>query len=215
MIADFLSEHAAGRTPNPVRPVQRRDQVRRVPAAGRRARRRPRRDRPLRARGPGAAMAHGTSRVAPTARRTRATCSTCWDSASSPARSSRSAGSPSARRERSRSGSGCPSRPSPTRRSSASPRAGDAGGFVRSAAPQLVRAGGEVVDPDGTVIAEHDGTFAFTVGQRRGLGVAIGAPCTCRGRRRDEPSRGGAAGAAHEAGAGGRPGVLGRGRPTG
>jgi tRNA-specific 2-thiouridylase len=53
---------------------------------------------------------------------------------------------------------------------------GDAGGFVRAAAPGLVRAGGEIVDPDGEVLAEHDGTFAFTVGQRRGLGVAGGAP---------------------------------------
>jgi tRNA-uridine 2-sulfurtransferase len=54
--------------------------------------------------------------------------------------------------------------------------AGDAGGFVRSEAPALVRAGGEVVDPEGRVLAEHDGTFAFTVGQRRGLGVAAGRP---------------------------------------
>ena len=53
---------------------------------------------------------------------------------------------------------------------------GDAGGFVRSTAPALVRSGGEVVDPDGTVLGEHDGTFAFTIGQRRGLGVAIGEP---------------------------------------
>ena len=54
--------------------------------------------------------------------------------------------------------------------------AGDAGGFVRTQAPELVRTGGHVVDPDGRVLAEHDGTFAFTVGQRRGLGVAAGQP---------------------------------------
>jgi tRNA-specific 2-thiouridylase len=53
---------------------------------------------------------------------------------------------------------------------------GDAGSFVRHQAPQLVHAGGEVVDIDGRVLGEHDGTFAFTVGQRRGLGVAFGAP---------------------------------------
>jgi tRNA-specific 2-thiouridylase len=52
---------------------------------------------------------------------------------------------------------------------------GDAGGFVRSVAPAMVRPG-EVVDPDGRVLAGHDGTFGFTVGQRRGLGVATGAP---------------------------------------
>jgi len=54
--------------------------------------------------------------------------------------------------------------------------AGDAGGFVRAQTPALVRAGGDVVDPDGRVLGAHDGTFAFTVGQRRGLGIAVGAP---------------------------------------
>jgi len=53
--------------------------------------------------------------------------------------------------------------------------AGDAGGFVRDHAPALVRAG-EVVDVERRVLGEHDGTFAFTVGQRRGLGVALGTP---------------------------------------
>jgi tRNA-specific 2-thiouridylase len=52
---------------------------------------------------------------------------------------------------------------------------GDAGGFLRSVSPELVRAG-DVVDTDGRVLAAHDGTFAFTVGQRRGLGVATGSP---------------------------------------
>jgi len=54
--------------------------------------------------------------------------------------------------------------------------AGDAGAFVRSQVPALVRAGGEVVDPAGRVLGTHDGTFAFTVGQRRGVGVATGTP---------------------------------------
>jgi tRNA-specific 2-thiouridylase len=53
---------------------------------------------------------------------------------------------------------------------------GDAGRFVRSQVPELVRAGGEIVDGNGRVLGEHDGTFAFTVGQRRGLGVATGMP---------------------------------------
>jgi tRNA-specific 2-thiouridylase len=52
---------------------------------------------------------------------------------------------------------------------------GDAGGFLRAASPELVHAG-EVVDTDGRVLAAHDGAFSFTVGQRRGLGVAAGAP---------------------------------------
>src|SRR3712207_3774360 len=54
--------------------------------------------------------------------------------------------------------------------------AGDAGGFVREQMSSLVRPGGEVVHADGRVLGEHDGTFAFTVGQRRGLGVATGEP---------------------------------------
>lgn len=50
---------------------------------------------------------------------------------------------------------------------------GDAGAFVRAEAPQLVHEG-TVVDAEGRAIGMHDGTFAFTVGQRRGLGVATG-----------------------------------------
>jgi len=54
--------------------------------------------------------------------------------------------------------------------------AGDAGRFIRTRAPHLVREGGEVVDAAGRVLARHDGVFAFTVGQRRGLGIALGTP---------------------------------------
>jgi tRNA-uridine 2-sulfurtransferase len=54
--------------------------------------------------------------------------------------------------------------------------AGDAGGFVREQVPELVRTGGSIVDDEGRHLGGHDGTFAFTVGQRRGLGVAVGAP---------------------------------------
>jgi tRNA-specific 2-thiouridylase len=48
---------------------------------------------------------------------------------------------------------------------------GDAGGFLRTVAPDLMREG-EVVDPGGRVLARHGGVAAFTVGQRRGLGVS-------------------------------------------
>jgi tRNA-specific 2-thiouridylase len=51
--------------------------------------------------------------------------------------------------------------------------AGEAGAFVRAAAPELVRRG-EIVDEERRVLSAHDGTFAFTVGQRRGLGVTTG-----------------------------------------
>lgn len=48
---------------------------------------------------------------------------------------------------------------------------GDAGGFLRTLAPGLMREG-DVVDPSGRVLARHGGVAAFTVGQRRGLGVS-------------------------------------------
>jgi len=52
---------------------------------------------------------------------------------------------------------------------------GDAGAFLRSVAPGLMREG-EIVDPDGRVLAHHGGAAAFTVGQRRGLGVSGHVP---------------------------------------
>jgi tRNA-specific 2-thiouridylase len=53
--------------------------------------------------------------------------------------------------------------------------AGDGGGFLRTVAPRLMRPG-HVVDTDGRVLAQHDGAAGFTVGQRRGVGVAVGEP---------------------------------------
>jgi tRNA-specific 2-thiouridylase len=54
----------------------------------------------------------------------------------------------------------------------------EAGGyseFLRKHRPDLFRAG-EVVNEDGKTIGEHDGTAQFTIGQRRGVGVAQGRP---------------------------------------
>jgi tRNA-specific 2-thiouridylase len=45
---------------------------------------------------------------------------------------------------------------------------GDTAGFLRG---QLGQAPGEVVDVNGDVIGEHDGTYGFTIGQRRGLHI--------------------------------------------
>jgi len=50
---------------------------------------------------------------------------------------------------------------------------GDAGAYTRANLPHLVH-DGEVVDPSGAVIGRHEGAFGFTVGQRRGTGVAAG-----------------------------------------
>ncbi len=40
---------------------------------------------------------------------------------------------------------------------------------------------GPIVDPDGEVVGRHEGTALYTVGQRRGLGVAAGRPLYVHG----------------------------------
>ncbi len=47
----------------------------------------------------------------------------------------------------------------------------DHAAFLERHAPALVRPG-EVVGPDGAVLGRHGGTFRYTIGQRRGLGIA-------------------------------------------
>jgi tRNA-uridine 2-sulfurtransferase len=49
--------------------------------------------------------------------------------------------------------------------------AADPSGFLEARAPHLA-AEGEVVDAEGRVLGTHGGTFRYTVGQRRGLGVS-------------------------------------------
>lgn len=67
---------------------------------------------------------------------------------------------------------------------------------------------GEIVSVDGHVLGRHEGIERFTVGQRQGLGVAVGVPLyvvrieadTCRvvvGRREDVPEQRLVAGEAH------------------
>jgi tRNA-specific 2-thiouridylase len=50
---------------------------------------------------------------------------------------------------------------------------GDTRGFL---ARQLGEAPGKIVDPDGTVLGEHEGAYGFTVGQRKGLHVDRPSP---------------------------------------
>ncbi len=54
----------------------------------------------------------------------------------------------------------------------------DYAGFVEKRRPELAAAqtGGEVLDPDGKVVGRHAGQHRFTIGQRRGVGVALGYP---------------------------------------
>jgi tRNA-specific 2-thiouridylase len=51
----------------------------------------------------------------------------------------------------------------------------DYAGFIRRHRGEFVTAG-ELVDTAGNVIGEHQGYEQFTIGQRRGLGVAFGTP---------------------------------------
>lgn len=52
---------------------------------------------------------------------------------------------------------------------------GHYGDFIRQRRPE-VSGGGEIVTTDGTVVGEHGGIENFTIGQRKGLGVAFGEP---------------------------------------
>ncbi len=48
--------------------------------------------------------------------------------------------------------------------------------YFREQGVQPERTAGDIVDTDGRVLGEHGGTHHFTVGQRRGLGVAASEP---------------------------------------
>lgn len=49
--------------------------------------------------------------------------------------------------------------------------------FVKSRRPEMIGAtAGEIVLTDGQVVGTHTGFEAFTIGQRKGLGVALGTP---------------------------------------
>jgi tRNA-specific 2-thiouridylase len=50
---------------------------------------------------------------------------------------------------------------------------GDYRDFIRSRHPEASE-DGDIVDSSGTVLGRHHGTASFTIGQRRGLGVAVG-----------------------------------------
>jgi tRNA-specific 2-thiouridylase len=52
---------------------------------------------------------------------------------------------------------------------------GDHASLIKKSRPD-VKADGEIVTTDGTVVGSHDGFYRFTVGQRKGLGVATGKP---------------------------------------
>ena len=53
---------------------------------------------------------------------------------------------------------------------------GDYAGFIEREAPERVPGMGNFVSQDGTVLGHHQGITHYTVGQRKGLGLAMGHP---------------------------------------
>ena len=53
---------------------------------------------------------------------------------------------------------------------------GDYQQFIRQYRPDVREPGGEIVDHLGKVLGTHSGLSRFTIGQRKGLGVAVGEP---------------------------------------
>lgn len=53
---------------------------------------------------------------------------------------------------------------------------GDHHRFIQAHRPELIPRTGEVVDSRGTVVGTHPGISKFTIGQRKGLGIAMGTP---------------------------------------
>lgn len=53
---------------------------------------------------------------------------------------------------------------------------GDYAGFIQREVPERVPGAGNFVTPDGTVLGQHLGITHYTVGQRKGLGLAMGHP---------------------------------------
>jgi tRNA-specific 2-thiouridylase len=57
---------------------------------------------------------------------------------------------------------------------------GDYARFVERAAPEDAVRQGHIIDGDGKVLADHSGIHHFTIGQRRGLGIAASDPLYVR-----------------------------------
>ena len=188
VMADFVDEHAAGRTPNPcVRCngeikfgafLERADDLGvDLVATGHYV-------RTLAT--PTAAC---TCSAAPTTARTSPTCCTCSGSASCAGPCSPSAACRRPRRARTRGGWACRWPTSPTRRSCASRPAPTTAAFLARARPTSCARGRSSIRAGGCW--PHDGTFRFTIGQRRGLGVSTGErPYVVEMDAPSEPRRG-------------------------
>ena len=177
VVEDFMDEYAAGRTPNPCLRCNEKikfaavldralalgfDAVATGHYAQLRTARRRRRSR-----------CTGRSTTA----RTSPTCSGCSPRSSSPTRCSRSVTPRSRRSARRPRGAVCwwPRSPTPTT-SASSPTATTPAGCARSSASGRPTTAGRSSTPSsGDELGRHDGTYGFTIGQRRGLRLGVPA----------------------------------------
>ena len=60
---------------------------------------------------------------------------------------------------------------------------GDYGGFIERSVPDKVPGAGSFVTPEGDVLGQHKGIIHYTIGQRKGLGLAMGHPVFVSGLR--------------------------------
>lgn len=60
---------------------------------------------------------------------------------------------------------------------------GDYGGFIERSVPDKVPGAGSFVTPEGVVLGQHKGIIHYTIGQRKGLGLAMGHPVFVSGLR--------------------------------
>ena len=63
------------------------------------------------------------------------------------------------------------------------------GRFLQDRVPEKIQ-GGDIVDGEGNVLGKHDGVPFYTVGQRRGLGIAVGKPLYVDAAQRKAEYRG-------------------------
>ena len=51
----------------------------------------------------------------------------------------------------------------------------DYAGMIEQNYPEIIKPG-KIIDPDGNILGDHAGIHKYTIGQRRGLGIALGKP---------------------------------------
>ena len=90
---------------------------------------------------------------------------------------------------RSRASSRSTSPTRPTARTSASCRPAITSDMIERLMPGASEPG-DIVHVDGRVLGRHSGILHYTIGQRRGLGVAAGGTALCRRARRGDGARG-------------------------